>query len=206
MRASPLCDTQPSATAPILARIDEVNRRLTPLEVGFLDDARRGGTARRRRFSRWRFVGAAVILGRSPVLSCRARIVRAGASRPKPRLYAEHDQRAQVTLESIGDAVITTDERGRIDYLNPVAESLAGLPTAEAQGKPFEHAIHLAKETDRQAVVNPAADLFRGGARGVKSSGDTILAWSRRPRARSRRVGRADPGSREPASLAPCSC
>ena len=41
-------------------------------------------------------------------------------------------ERAQVTLQSIGDAVITTDSEGRIDYMNPVAESLTGWENREA--------------------------------------------------------------------------
>ena len=36
-------------------------------------------------------------------------------------------ERAQVTLQSIGDAVITTDSEGRIEYMNPVAEKPDGL-------------------------------------------------------------------------------
>ena len=44
-------------------------------------------------------------------------------------------ERAQVTLQSIGDAVITTDSEGRIDYMNPVAESLTGWENREAQAR-----------------------------------------------------------------------
>ena len=164
-------DTQPSNLEPILSRIDEVNRRLTPLEVGFSttlgDAARRTQTILEVAL----VVAAAILVVAGVVVS--ARIVRR-SEQAEAELYAEHD-RAQVTLQSIGDAVVTTDERARIDYLNPVAESLTGLPTQEAQGKPFEHAIRLAKETDREAVVNPAAELFRED-HAVKSSGDTILS------------------------------
>jgi diguanylate cyclase (GGDEF)-like protein/PAS domain S-box-containing protein len=89
------------------------------------------------------------------------------------QLFAERD-RAQVTLESIGDAVITTDEGGRVEYLNPVAESLTGVPTISARGLPLERVLRIVKEADRQVPVNPTAELRRE-ARTVKLGGDTIL-------------------------------
>ena len=163
-------DIQPATLGPILARIDDVNRRLTPLEVGF--SMTLGEAARRTQtiLEVALIVAAALLVVAGVVVS--ARIVRR-SEEAEAELFAEHD-RAQVTLESIGDAVMTTDERGRIDYLNPVAEALTGLPTEEVWGTPFEHAIRLAKEADRQAVVNPPAELFRA-AHSVKIGGDTIL-------------------------------
>jgi len=166
-------DIKPVTLVPILARIDDVNRRLTPLEVGF--SMTLGEAARRTQMILEIVVISAAGLLVVAGLVVSARIVRR-SEEAEAELFAEHD-RAQVTLEAIGDAVITTDERGRIDYLNPVAESLTGLPTTAVQGKPFEDAIRLAKEADRQAVVNPAAELFRA-AHAVKSGGDTILRRS----------------------------
>ena len=49
---------------------------------------------------------------------------------------SEEKEKAQVTLQSIGDAVITADADGRIEYLNPVAEALTGWETREAAGQP----------------------------------------------------------------------
>ena len=54
--------------------------------------------------------------------------------RAEQAIFAEKE-RAQVTLQSIGDAVISTDAEGRIDYINPVAESADRLEPAEARGR-----------------------------------------------------------------------
>ena len=61
-------------------------------------------------------------------------------AKPKQDAEALHEQREwlRVTLSSIGDAVITTDTKGSITYLNPVAVSLTGWTQEEAAGIPLE--------------------------------------------------------------------
>ena len=59
-------------------------------------------------------------------------------------------ERAQVTLQSIGDAVITTDSEGRIDYMNPVAESLTGWENREAQGQLIGNVFTVVDEITRE--------------------------------------------------------
>jgi diguanylate cyclase (GGDEF)-like protein/PAS domain S-box-containing protein len=54
--------------------------------------------------------------------------------------------RAQVTLESIGDGVITTDAGGYIVYLNPVAEELTGWTQAQAEGRPLAEVFRVIDE------------------------------------------------------------
>ncbi|MBZ0092974.1 MAG: GAF domain-containing protein [Sulfuricellaceae bacterium] len=61
--------------------------------------------------------------------------------------------KAQVTLASIADAVITTDKQGLIDYLNPVAENLFGIPLSEARAKRPQELGTLLYERDRQAAM-----------------------------------------------------
>ena len=61
-------------------------------------------------------------------------------------------ERAQVTLRSIGDAVLTTDENGCVEYLNPVAEQLTGWECREARGRRIEEVIVLARETSGERV------------------------------------------------------
>ncbi|MEW6330287.1 MAG: DAHL domain-containing protein [Pseudomonadota bacterium] len=60
--------------------------------------------------------------------------------------------RAQVTLHSIADAVITTDVQGCIEYMNPVAEHLTGWHTAEVMGQPIKRALRLTRDAPSHSV------------------------------------------------------
>ena len=74
----------------------------------------------------------------------------------------------RVTLQSIGDAVITTDADGNVTWLNPVAERMTGWPTTEAQGRPLARVFHIVNEETRQATENPVAlCLERGTVAGL---------------------------------------
>ena len=68
----------------------------------------------------------------------------------------EESERAQVTLNSIGDAVISTDFRGRVTFLNAIAEKLTGWPQSDARGRPLEEVFSLVDSTSRQPVLSPA--------------------------------------------------
>ena len=65
-------------------------------------------------------------------------------------------ERAQVTLHSIGDGVITTDNKGCIDYMNPVAESLTGWRYHQAMGLSMEAVLHLEDEQTGIVIPDPA--------------------------------------------------
>jgi diguanylate cyclase (GGDEF)-like protein/PAS domain S-box-containing protein len=73
----------------------------------------------------------------------------------------EEKERAQVTLQSIGDAVITTDREGRIEYLNPVAEQLSGWRGAEARGETIMTVLRLRDEVTHQEIENPLLRCLR---------------------------------------------
>lgn len=75
----------------------------------------------------------------------------------------EEKERAQVTLDSIGDAVITTDVEGRIHYLNPVAERLTGWRIAEGVGLPLAQVFDVINETTRTPVRNPVQLVLEHG-------------------------------------------
>ncbi|MDP2878960.1 MAG: EAL domain-containing protein [Sulfuricella sp.] len=70
---------------------------------------------------------------------------------------------AQVTLQSIGDAVITTDDQERVAFLNPVAENLTGWTTAEARGLPLLEVFNIVNEHTRELVENPVDKVLRSG-------------------------------------------
>ena len=76
-----------------------------------------------------------------------------------------HEQREwlQVTLASIGDAVITTDIEGRITYLNGVAEALTGWTSADARGRALEDVFAILSEATRKPVENPVQRVLREG-------------------------------------------
>jgi len=61
-------------------------------------------------------------------------------------------ERARVTLQSIGDAVVSTDLHGRIDYLNPVAERLTQWSMADARGQWLSDVCNLIDEATMQVV------------------------------------------------------
>ncbi len=65
-------------------------------------------------------------------------------------------ERAQVTLHSIGDGVITTDNLGCIDYMNPVAEALTGWRYHQAMGLSMEAVLHLEDEQSGLVIPDPA--------------------------------------------------
>lgn len=67
----------------------------------------------------------------------------------------EEKERAQVTLNSIGDAVISTDFRGRVSYLNMVAEQMTGWTQAEASGRALNDIFPLVDVNTGEPISNP---------------------------------------------------
>lgn len=65
-------------------------------------------------------------------------------------------ERAQISLHSIGDGVITTDKTGAIDYMNPVAEKLTGWRFHQAMGMSMETIMHLEDELSGRVIPDPA--------------------------------------------------
>lgn len=77
------------------------------------------------------------------------------------KAFLHDSELAQVTLESIGDAVVTTDHLGIIQSLNPVAENLTGWTSAQAIGRPATDVFRVYNELTGLAVVDPIALALR---------------------------------------------
>ena len=81
---------------------------------------------------------------------------------------AEQHDLLRVTLNSIGDGVITVDSLCNIAWLNPAAERMTGWPTAEAVGHPLTEIFHTLNEDTRQIAESPVAGcLVDGNAVGL---------------------------------------
>ncbi|HKE94034.1 MAG TPA: PAS domain S-box protein, partial [Povalibacter sp.] len=94
------------------------------------------------------------------------------------KLYEEalfrEKESAQITLQSIGDGVITTDSNCRIEYLNPVAEQLTGWRLEHAQGRVVDEIFRSFHEETCEPLENPLAVAIRR-TRAIKSVRPTLL-------------------------------
>jgi diguanylate cyclase (GGDEF)-like protein/PAS domain S-box-containing protein len=86
----------------------------------------------------------------------------------------EEKERAQVTLNSIGDAVVCTDIKGNITFLNVVAEKMTGWPRQEAVGRPMAEVLQIRDATTGQSTPNPMA-MAIGHDRAVNLPPNCIL-------------------------------
>lgn len=141
-----------------------------------VDAAEAYAPARRRAATLWAAgLSVVVLLG----LLVRLMNARARAEALRQQLAAERERRRleerhRITLQSIGDAVIVTDAEGRVEFLNPVAESLTGWPLAEARGKPLSRVFHIVNEETRQLVESPVQRVLKEG-RVVGLANHTLL-------------------------------
>ena len=118
--------------------------------------------------------GLIVTLLSGAVRDARSR-ARASAAEARRALEAQQAQREwhRITLASIGDAVITTDPRGRVTSLNPAAERLTGSGGHEAAGRPLTEVLRTVEGAIDGTAHFPIAGVVRGEA--VPSGHPTVL-------------------------------
>jgi PAS domain S-box-containing protein len=77
------------------------------------------------------------------------------------------------TLNAIGDAVIATDEQGRVVFMNRVAEQLTASNQAQASGRTLDYVFNIVNEVTRQSIENPVARVLREN--GVVGQADDLI-------------------------------
>ena len=88
----------------------------------------------------------------------------------------EQKQHLEVTLNSIGDGVITTDAEGNINQINPAAEHLTGWTTLEARGLPVSTVFSIVNASTREPISNPVEEVLGTGNTVYLSNHTTLIA------------------------------
>ena len=97
------------------------------------------------------------------------------AEEEKSRQLADSRERFQITLNSLGDAVIATDAAGRVRYINPVAQQLTGWDDyLQARGRPLTDVAKLIDEVTREPLTDPF-EIVRQSERVVALSNHVLL-------------------------------
>ena len=75
----------------------------------------------------------------------------------------ESERNLHATLDSIGDAVIAADTSGGVTRMNPVAESLTGWQSSEAEGRPLTEVFHIVNAKTREPAIDPVQKILEEG-------------------------------------------
>jgi PAS domain S-box-containing protein len=100
-----------------------------------------------------------------------------GSDKRRNRLdeeFVESHQHWRLALASIGDAVIATDSAGIVTFLNPVAESLCGVPLSDSVGRPLREIFRIVNEKTRGPVESPVDHVLATGLK-VALANRTVL-------------------------------
>lgn len=89
------------------------------------------------------------------------------------QMYTDKEK-FRTTLFSVGDGVISTDHRGRIEFINPVAEKLTGWSIDEARGNPFDLIFNIVNEFSNSKCENPVERVLET-AEIIELASNTIL-------------------------------
>ena len=124
---------------------------------------------------RWMSSRAKAILDEN---GCLLRLLGVEVDITERKLYEEalfrEKESAQITLQSIGDGVITTDAHGNVEYINPVAEELTGWKVDDGSGRGIDEIFRGFHEETCEPLENPMAVAIRRN-RSIKSVRPTLL-------------------------------
>ena len=92
----------------------------------------------------------------------------------KNEVVCHQKQQAEITLQSIGEGVISTDQFGRVVYMNPVAEIYTGWLADDIKGKHLSMVLNLVDESSHIKLSNPIEQCIESNTT-VNSSDNSIL-------------------------------
>jgi len=118
-----------------------------------------------------RIIGALLVLIVGLIAAIRIRDLR-----ETQNVLKQETDRVSITLKSIGDAVIASDEQGCITAMNPVAERLTGWSQAQALGLPLPEILQLVDLTTRVQCESPISKVHRTGRVSEFKNGTVLIA------------------------------
>ena len=95
------------------------------------------------------------------------------AEEEKSLQLRDSQESLQITLKSIGDAVVSTDAAGNVSFVNPVAQTLTGWSYESAQGQPLREVVRLVDERTRAEIEDPVDAV--GRSQGVVGLANLLL-------------------------------
>ncbi|MCC3471062.1 MULTISPECIES: EAL domain-containing protein [unclassified Microcoleus] len=147
---TPSCLRGPDSDGSQVAKIRRAFSRREPLRLELINYRKDGSTY-------WVELNSVPVADESGNLTHWVSVQRDISDRKRmEQAFFKEKELAQVTLQSIGDAVIATDSHGYISTLNPVAEKLTGWSTSEAKGLPLAGVLRIVDETTRMPIENIA--------------------------------------------------
>lgn len=149
----------PSQLSSLRERIDQFNARIAPEATGYVESLGNGSRQVRRVLTIANLLVAALLVG---LLLTMARYFLAQRRRFIHALRTEKE-RAQITLAAIGDAVISTDAKGNVEYMNPAAERLVACRALAARGLPVASLFKILDEETGQPRESQIEQILEGG-------------------------------------------
>ncbi|MFZ4546895.1 MAG: PAS domain S-box protein, partial [Bacteroidales bacterium] len=99
------------------------------------------------------------------------------SEREKATVQLQHNkENLAITLNSIGDGVITTDNKGLIININPIAEALCGCTLSEALGKPLSEVFQIINPITRETIPDPVKKVLESGTITSLASHTTLIS------------------------------
>jgi len=92
------------------------------------------------------------------------------------RELKDREQRLDIMLNSIGDGVIATDNKGNITRMNPTSAKMTGWKFLDAEGKPVKDVFSIVDETTRKPILNPIEKVLATGSTVYLSNHTTLLS------------------------------